>query len=72
MTSTQKNYAHCKRGILEYLMDGSKHTISEMMENVPELKDASNQKAASTVRQLTEAGILEREEILRKAYFSIK
>ena len=71
MSSWEKETASQKRGILEYLMDGSKHTVTEMMDNVPALKDASNQRAASLVRQLADAGILTRQEIARKAYLSI-
>ena len=70
-TKTQEANEGIKAEILEFLADGSKHTVSEIMEAVPSLKGASNQKAASLVRQLKDSGALVREEIKRKAYFSI-
>ena len=70
-TKTQEANEGIKAEILEFLADGSKHTVSEIMEAVPSLNGASNQKAASLVRQLKDSGALVREEIKRKAYFSI-
>lgn len=70
-TKTQEANEGIKAEILEFLADGSKHTVSEIMEAVPSLKGASNQKAASLVRQLKDSGTLVREEIKRKAYFSL-
>ena len=70
-TKTQEANEGIKAEMLEAMADGEKRTVSEIMECVPSLHEASNQKAASLVRQLTESGALVREEIKRKAYFHV-
>lgn len=70
-TKAQEVNEGIKAEILEFLADGGKHTVSEIMEGVASLNGASNQKAASLVRQLKDAGVLVREEIKRKAYFHL-
>lgn len=70
-TKVQEANEGIKAEILEFLSDGGKHTVSEIMEGVASLNGASNQKAASLVRQLKDAGVLVREEIKRKAYFHL-
>ncbi len=70
-TKTQQANEGIKAEILEYLADGSAHTVTEIMEGVSSLHDASNQKAASLVRQLKDSGALIREEVKRKAYFRL-
>ena len=70
-TKVQEANEGIKAEILEFLADGEKHTVSEIMEGVASLNGASNQKAASLVCQLKDAGVLVREEIKRKAYFHL-
>lgn len=70
-TKTQEANESIKAEILRFLADGEKHTITEIMANVPSLSEASNQKATALVRQLLEANAVAREEIKRKAYFSL-
>ena len=70
-TKTQTANESIKADILALLADGQARTVSEIMSGVPSLADASNQKAASLVRQLTVAGAIIREEVKRKAYFKI-
>ena len=70
-TKTQQANEGIKADILAFMADGEKRTVTEIMEGVPSLKDASNQKAASLVRQLKDSGALVREEIKRKAYFHL-
>ena len=70
-TKTQTANEGIKAEILELLADGTARTVTEIMAEVPSLADASNQKAASLVRQLKDAGAITREEIKRKAYFKI-
>lgn len=60
-----------KADILAYLADGEKHTVTEIMQGVASLEGASNQKAATLVTQLVNAQLVVREEIKRKAYFSL-
>lgn len=70
-TKTQQANEGIKAEILEFLADGEAHTVSEIMEGVASLKDTSNQKAASLVRQLKDSGAIVREEVKRKAYFHL-
>ena len=70
-TKTQEANEGIKAEILEFLADGSAHTVTEIMEGVASLEGASNQKAASLVRQLKDSGAIVREEVKRKAYFKI-
>lgn len=70
-TKTQEANEAIKAEILEFMADGGKYTVTEIMGGVASLNGASNQKAASLVRQLKDAGILVREEIKRKAYFHV-
>ena len=70
-TKTQKENEVIKAEILNYLSDGEKHTVTEIMANVPALGEASNQKATALVSALYKAELIKREEIKRKAYFSL-
>ena len=70
-TKTQQANEAIKADILAFLADGGKYTVTEIMAGVDALSDASNQKAASLVRQLAESGSVVREEIKRKAYFHL-
>lgn len=70
-TKTQVANEGIKADILAYLADGEKHTVTEIMENVASLAGASNQKAATLVTALVKAELVNREEIKRKAYFSL-
>ena len=70
-TKTQQANEGIKADILAFLADGGKYTVTEIMAGVPSLADASNQKAASLVRQLKDSGAIVREEIKRKAYFHL-
>ena len=70
-TKTQVANEGIKADILAYLADGEKHTVTEIMENVASLSGASNQKAATLVTALVKADLVNREEIKRKAYFSL-
>lgn len=70
-TKTQVANEGIKADILAYLADGEKHTVTEIMSGVASLADASNQKAATLVTALVKAELVKREEIKRKAYFSL-
>lgn len=70
-TKTQVANEGLKADILAYLADGEKHTVTEMMSAIPSLDGASNQKVATLVTALVKAQLVNREEIKRKAYFSL-
>lgn len=69
-TATQKANESYKEAILTFMEVGKKYTISELMKSVVEIADLSNQRVSALVRQLKEAGLVERTEEKRKAYFS--
>ena len=71
-TATQKANEEYKKAILSFMEVGKKYTISELMKEVVELTDLSNQRVSALVRQLKDSGLVERTEEKRKAYFSKK
>ena len=71
-TATQKENAGLKDAILCSMEIGKQYTITDLMKSVAELDGLSNQRVSALVRQLLLDGKVEREEIKRKAYFSIK
>ena len=69
-TAKQTANEEVKNAILAYLIScGEGRTVSDIMKNVLECADFSNQRASALVRQLKDEGKLEREEIKRVAYF---
>lgn len=70
-TKTQVANEGLKADILAFLADGEKHTVTEIMSGVSSLAEASNQKVATLVTALVKAELVTREEIKRKAYFSL-
>ena len=71
-TATQKANEGYKIAILDFMEVGKKYTITDLMKEVVELADLSNQRVSALVRQLKEEGLVERTEEKRKAYFSKK
>lgn len=69
-TATQKENVGFKEAIVSALGDG-KYTITDIIKSVPEVSALSNQRVSALVRQLVANGVLVREEIKRKAYFSL-
>jgi hypothetical protein len=69
-TATQKENVGFKEAIVSALGDG-KYTITDIIKSVPEVSALSNQRVSALVRQLVADGVLVREEIKRKAYFSL-
>lgn len=70
-TKTQTENEGLKEAILASMEVGSKYTITDIMKNCSAVADLSNQRVSALVRQLKESGELVREEIKRKAYFSL-
>lgn len=70
-TATQKVNEDIKAVIVKALSNGEKMTIGEICKADEALTDLSSQKVSALVRQLVIDGTVVREEIKRKAYFSI-
>lgn len=70
-TATQTANEGYKEAILDAMEVGKNYTITDLIKGVPALSDLTNQRVSAIVRQMVEAGTLKREEIKRKAYFSL-
>lgn len=70
-TANQVENQGYKADILAYLGTVEHATITDLMKAVPSLAELSNQRVSAIVRQLKDSGEVVREEIKRKAYFSI-
>ncbi len=69
-TATQKENEAIKVAIVEGLGDKAL-TIGEICKTVDACKELSSQKVSALVRQLVLEGKVTREEIKRRAYFSV-
>ena len=70
-TATQIANNGIKETILDTLADNKVMTITEMQKANADRADLSNQKISALVRQLIAEGLVKKEEIKRKAYFSL-
>lgn len=75
-TAKQLENDGLKEKILEFLTENTdeKFTVTDIWKKVPALaenSEMSNQRVSSLIRQLTLDNLVVREEIKRKAYFSI-
>ena len=70
-TATQTANEGYKEAILDAPEVGKGYTITDLIKGVPALSDLTNQRVSAIVRQMVETGTLKREEIKRKAYFSL-
>ena len=70
-TANQVENQGYKADILAYLGTVESATITDLIKGVPSLAELSNQRVSAIVRQLKDSGEVVREEIKRKAYFSI-
>lgn len=70
-TATQRENVGFKDAIVNGLESDKTYTITDIMKSIPEVGGLSNQRISALVRQLVADGVLKREEIKRKAYFSL-
>lgn len=68
-TKQQEINNSLKEVILDHMEYGEKYTITDLMKQVPELAELSNQRVSAIVRGLKESGLVDRVEEKRKAYF---
>lgn len=68
-TATQVANDGIKSAILAGMEDGRLYTITELIKEIPELAELTNQRVSALVRQLKEEEKIERIEDKRKAYF---
>lgn len=70
-TATQTENVGLKNAILAFMEVGKAYTVTDIMKGCTEVAELSNQRVSALVRQLKDEGSLVREEIKRKAYFSL-
>ena len=58
-----------KAEILEGMAEGKLYTITDLIKEIPDCADLTNQRVSALVRQLMANGSVERVEEKRKAYF---
>lgn len=70
-TKTQVANEGFKEAIVNGMERDRLYTITELVKEIPFGKELSNQRVSALVRQLKEAGLVQRTEEKRKAYFSL-
>lgn len=68
-TANQRANEEIKNEILDFMVDGVRYTMSEILKLVPSLEGATASKANAMLTQLKNAGSITRLEKKRKAYF---
>ncbi len=72
MTVVQRENETYKMVILDYMeAENRELTLTDIMEGCPEASALSNQRVAALLRQMVEAGTVNRTEHERKAYFTV-
>lgn len=69
-TKTQTANASLEAILYSSMEANRAYTVTELIKEVPELNDLSNQKVSALVRALKEAHKVTREEIKGKSYFT--
>jgi len=69
-TATQTANAEFKTAILEAMESGKAYTITDLLKEVGAIAELSNQRVSAIVRQMKDEGLVTREEVKRKAYFT--
>jgi hypothetical protein len=70
-TAQQTANEAVKTAIVEGMEVNRLYTITELIKEIPECAEMTNQRVSALVRQLVDAGLVKRTEDKRKAYFSL-
>lgn len=70
-TSTQQANNVLKEAIIDLLVDGNPYTVSQIIKNVPECAELSNQKVSALMIQLVNEGQVEKVIEKRVSYFKL-
>ena len=70
-TAQQTANEAIKTAIVDGMEVNRLYTITELIKEIPECADMTNQRVSALVRQLVDAGLVKRTEDKRKAYFSL-
>lgn len=69
-TKTQTANAGLQNILLTSMEVNRSYTITELIKEIPELNELSNQKVSALVRALKDANLVKREEVKGKSYFT--
>lgn len=70
-TATQQVNGVLKEAIIDLLVDGNPYTVSQIIKNVPECAELSNQKVSALMVQLVNEGQVEKVIEKRVSYFKL-
>ena len=70
-TKTQVENTGIKGAILDYMVEGTRYTVTEIIKGCGECNDLSNQRVSALLRQMVSDGSINRVEDKRKTYFEI-
>ena len=70
-TAQQTANEAIKVAIVEGMEQNRLYTVTEIIKEIPECADMTNQRVSALLRQLVEGGSVKRTEDKRKAYFSL-
>ena len=70
-TATQQANNTLKEAIIDLLVDGNPYTVSQIIKNVPECAELSNQKVSALMVQLVNEGQVEKVIEKRVSYFKL-
>ena len=68
-TAQQVANKSTQQAIYDGMIDGKSYTITDLIKEIPECSDMTNQRVSALVRQMIAEGKVERFEDKRKAYF---
>jgi hypothetical protein len=68
-TAQQVANKSTQQAIYEGMISGKSYTITDLIKDIPECADLTNQRVSALVRQMIAEGKVERFEDKRKAYF---
>lgn len=70
-TKTQVENAGIKEAILDYMVEGTRYTVTELIKGCDECNDLTNQKVSAILRQMVNENVIIKVEDKRKSYFEL-
>lgn len=70
-TKTQVENAGIKEAILDYMVEGTRYTVTELIKGCDECSDLTNQKVSAILRQMVNENVIIKVEDKRKSYFEL-
>lgn len=70
-TKTQVENAGIKEAILDYMVEGTRYTVTEIIKGCDECNDLTNQKVSAILRQMVNENVIIKVEDKRKSYFEL-